>query len=374
MPEPDSEIFRRLRRASPGWVTYALLQICILLFLFVQIESAEQSLPEGVAINHWGGLGGGFVLWQGDWWRLWATTLHHGSFLHLLTNMWALAYLGKLMERRLPSWQYVLFLLGAAGFSSVAQSFFNPHHVGLSGVICAIFGWLIARRDRDPLLAEQLPTDVIWITLGGLLAMIPLDAADILPIGNVAHFAGLIYGLAIEKLCRWEHLTFLRRTATISLLLITHALLIPAIWYASHPTWNALYYWSRADHSQNETQRRLYWKQALAIDPDLIEMYSNLAQSYAKSGEWTTAWKWALDGLQRRPADTKLIDLARVIGDYFIQTENLTRAQRILQDRFGNSSSAWELKLLDIPIPPAPTPIERLRALVADSASEGEST
>jgi membrane associated rhomboid family serine protease len=81
---------------------------------------------------------------QGEWWRLFTSTLLHGSILHLLFNMYALYWLGPQLERSLGHIRFAaLYVLSALG-GSVASYWFSDLRTVSVGASGAIFGLITA--------------------------------------------------------------------------------------------------------------------------------------------------------------------------------------------------------------------------------------
>jgi len=131
---------------------------------------------------------------QGEWWRLLTSTLLHGSFLHLLFNMYALYWLGPQLERSLGHVRFAaLYTLSALG-GSVASYWFsdlNTISVGASG---AIFGLITATI----VIGRQMRIDVSQlVVLLGINVVIGFAQPGI---DWRAHFGGAITGAAVAYL------------------------------------------------------------------------------------------------------------------------------------------------------------------------------
>lgn len=128
---------------------------------------------------------------SGEWWRLFTSTLLHGSVLHLLFNMYALYWLGPQLERSLGHVRFAaLYVLSALG-GSVASYWFsdlNTVSVGASG---AIFGLITATI----VIGREMRTDVSQlIVLLGINVVIGFLQPGI---DWRAHFGGAVTGAAI---------------------------------------------------------------------------------------------------------------------------------------------------------------------------------
>ncbi|KUE78671.1 rhomboid family intramembrane serine protease GlpG [Aeromonas schubertii] len=142
-----------------------------------------------------------FTDWQA--WRFFTPSLIHLSLLHLVFNLLWWWYLGGQIEQRIGSGKLLVLALASGALSNTAEFMASgPYFGGLSGVVYALlgYGWLRGRLQPD--CGIQMPQALmgfmlIWLALGftGLLG----------PIGNLAHLAGLLVGLAQAWLDRRGH-------------------------------------------------------------------------------------------------------------------------------------------------------------------------
>jgi membrane associated rhomboid family serine protease len=110
----------------------------LMLFASGLLWAADNALAERLKIEYYKaqyilGAQSQFELWDGAWWTVLTTALHHGDVVHLLCNTLGLWWLGRLLETRMGSWRYALFCLSATAVSGGIQSLWSPY-VGLSGV------------------------------------------------------------------------------------------------------------------------------------------------------------------------------------------------------------------------------------------------
>jgi GlpG protein len=137
-----------------------------------------------------------FYVLHGQPWRLVTPILLHLSFLHILFNMWWLADLGSLIERRIGSWWFLLLVLSTAVISNVSQYAWtgSPFFGGMSGVIYALFGYVWMRGRLDPNIGFFVSTSAAVI----LLAWLAFGFTGQLgPVANVAHLSGLVSGVLL---------------------------------------------------------------------------------------------------------------------------------------------------------------------------------
>jgi len=132
---------------------------------------------------------------DGEYYRLFSVTLLHGSYIHLLFNMYALFIAGPIVEVLYGSRLFVLFYLLCAAAGSVASFVTSPESaVGASGAIFGLFGILLAAsRAHHPALDRRSRSLVGQL---GTLIAINLVFGFVVPgIDNAAHVGGLVAGL-----------------------------------------------------------------------------------------------------------------------------------------------------------------------------------
>ena len=88
---------------------------------------------------------------DGEYYRLLTSAFLHGSFFHILMNMFALAQIGPTLEQALGRARFLaLYLLSAVGGSTLSYWLSDPGQlgVGASGAIFGMFGayYVVVRR------------------------------------------------------------------------------------------------------------------------------------------------------------------------------------------------------------------------------------
>ena len=133
-------------------------------------------------------------------WRLVTSIFPHGDGIHLLFNVIWTWIFGTYFEREFGPLQLLGFVVFMAAVSMAAQYAVTMGGIGLSGVGYGLFGFLWAtsrydRRRRDAVDDSTVQLFIVW----GVLCIV-LTAADILPVGNEAHGAGLAFGYGLGAL------------------------------------------------------------------------------------------------------------------------------------------------------------------------------
>ena len=157
-------------------------------------------LAIGVSLAGWSGkidpdaLVIGYRAWHDQPWRLVTGDFYHVNAFHLIFDVYWTWVFGAIVEEAFGSLAMAgLALLLAAG-SGAAEFAFSTGGVGLSGLAYGLFGflWVLGRyvpRFRDVVDSNTAGLFVVWFFL-----CIILTAADVMPIGNIAHGAGALLG------------------------------------------------------------------------------------------------------------------------------------------------------------------------------------
>jgi len=138
-------------------------------------------------------------------WTFLTSMFMHGGFFHLFVNMLSLFFVGTLIERILGKkrffWFYVLAGLFSGLLFVVSPYLFpqdlNTYAVGASGALFGLVGLLVLLTPNLPvyIMFIPIPIKMKYAAFGMLILLWVISIAGGLPIGNVAHFGGLIFGL-----------------------------------------------------------------------------------------------------------------------------------------------------------------------------------
>lgn len=353
-----------LRQAlSERPVTAAVAGLSLVLFAAVSSAEIRTRIPAHELLTAWGAAST-IELWNGAWWRIFVTAFHHGGILHLALNLCVLWYLGGLLEPRLGSLPYAIFLAGALTVTGVIQTAFADF-VGLSGVVFAVFGALLTLRQREAAVRERFDEQMVVGGLIWLFVCVPLSRWGILPVANAAHFAGLAYG-ALAGWLWWGQVRF--RRLALTLFATAHLLLLPALNYLMHPVLDGRYHWwlaENADARDDDEATVRHSVDAIKCDPKLTVPWEYLAKVHEKHGRRLRAWEDLLSGIRHNPGFTEAIELARGVWSRFESEAEREQALRLLRDKFGESAPTWEVAL-------APGAVEARSARGEPLAAEGE--
>jgi rhomboid protease GluP len=184
-----------LKPAQGYFITPILIYTNILIFVVMAISGVHILNPTTDNLLAWGANFRPMTM-DGEWWRLISSTFLHIGTFHLLMNMYALFYIGLLLEPHLGKTRFLsaYFLSGIAG--SVASIYWNELTIsaGASGAIFGMYGVflamlttnLIEKAERQKLLIS-ISVFVLYNLVNGLKP----------GIDNAAHIGGLLSGILI---------------------------------------------------------------------------------------------------------------------------------------------------------------------------------
>jgi membrane associated rhomboid family serine protease len=123
----------------------------------------------------------------------------HGSFHHILFNMFALFMFGLVLEQKLGTNKYIFLYLLAGLIGSIGFMIFNPPHagaLGASGAIFGIFGALAYLVPNMRVYIYLVPVPMWLAAIGyAVISLFGMGGDD--NIAHSAHLLGLVGGLAI---------------------------------------------------------------------------------------------------------------------------------------------------------------------------------
>ena len=131
---------------------------------------------------------------RGQVWRVVTPIFLHGGALHLICNLFWMWLLGGQFEHLRGTLRLVLFVLGAAAVSMLAEVAIDPRVLagGMSGVNYALFGYVWIRWQFAPEEGFQLSRFTALFMIAWFFYCFTLSG-----IANGAHAFGFAYGIAL---------------------------------------------------------------------------------------------------------------------------------------------------------------------------------
>jgi len=146
----------------------------------------------------------------GEFWRFLSAIFLHGSFIHLVYNLFALALFGLILESLIGSKRFLIIFFVTGILANLISVNFYEFSLGASGAIFGVIGALIFVRPMLIVWAFGLPMPIffagaLWVAgdvLGayGFLTGHPIDDT-----GNIAHLSGMIFGLLFGVLFKGKN-------------------------------------------------------------------------------------------------------------------------------------------------------------------------
>ena len=222
-------------------VTYGLIAANLAVWILIQGMGAEpalsssvcrlglipgeflQRLPDGFVIGMGNGLG--CVITEGRaWWAPLTSMFSHGSWMHVLGNMWFLHVFGNNVEDVMGRGRFLAFFLLAGLGAAAAQVVVDPASpvpmVGASGAIGGVMGAYVMLYPRAQirtfvfLFFIEVPAFVMlgyWFLLQVLGNMTPSPGGGV---AFAAHIGGFLAGVALTPLFRNSELVAQHRLAS----------------------------------------------------------------------------------------------------------------------------------------------------------------
>ncbi len=193
--EKFAQFFTMFRPQKGYVVTPVLFYMNLLVFIAMIATGVNFIQPDGISLLNWGANYRPLTI-GGDWWRLFTCFFIHIGIMHLLLNMYALIYIGLLLEPRLGIARFLsAYLLTGIAASLTSLAWHNyTVSAGASGAIFGMYGVFLAMLTTNHIPKHQrraLLTSIVFFV--GYNLMYGLKSG----IDNAAHIGGLLSGMVI---------------------------------------------------------------------------------------------------------------------------------------------------------------------------------
>lgn len=177
------------------FITPVIFNINLIFFIVAAISGVSILAPEGADLIKWGANYGPQTL-AGAPWRVFSSMFLHIGILHLLMNMYALIYIGVLLEPYLGKLRFASAYLICGIAASIGSLWWNSFVIsaGASGAIFGLYGVFLAMLATDLIEEEKRKNLLISI---GVFVVFSLLYGFKGGIDNAAHLAGLITGIIV---------------------------------------------------------------------------------------------------------------------------------------------------------------------------------
>lgn len=193
--EKITDIFSIFKPVQGYFITPVLINLNILLFTIMAISGVSILSPDSESLIRWGANFRPVTL-EGQWWRLITCCFLHIGILHLLMNMYALVYIGLLLEPHLGKGRFAAAYLLTGIAASLTSLCWHDLTIsaGASGAIFGMYGVFLAMLTTN--LIEKSARKALLASIG-IFVVYNLANGIKGNIDNAAHIGGLISGLII---------------------------------------------------------------------------------------------------------------------------------------------------------------------------------
>ena len=180
------------------FITPLLVDINIAVFMLMAHSGASPFSPDIQTLLNWGANVRSLTL-DGQWWRIITCCFVHIGIFHLLLNMYALLYIGVLLEPQLGRGRFATAYLLTGIMASVASLYWHENTVsaGASGAIFGMYGVFLALLTTS--LIKKTSRNALLISIGifvGYNLLYGMRGG----VDNAAHVGGLVSGMIIGYL------------------------------------------------------------------------------------------------------------------------------------------------------------------------------
>ena len=183
----------------PGFfITPILIDINIAIFILMVMSGVNLLTPTTLSLINWGGNIRALTL-DHQWWRIITCCFLHVGIIHLLLNMYALLYIGIILEPQLGRGRFLSAYLFTGIMASLASLYWHPNTLsaGASGAIFGMYGVFLALLTTN--LIEKTRRTALLSSIGIFVAF-NLLAGSKAGVDNAAHIGGLLSGIIIGYL------------------------------------------------------------------------------------------------------------------------------------------------------------------------------
>lgn len=195
--EKIKDFFSIFKPSEGYYISPILININLFIFIIMAFSGVHILIPENQDLLTWGANFRPMTL-NGQGWRLLTACFLHIGILHLLLNMYALLYIGVLLEPYLGKTRFLAAYLISGIAASIISLWWNDLTIsaGASGAIFGMYGVFLALLTTN-LLDKSVKTALLtsiaaFIGYNILNGLKPNSGID-----NAAHIGGFLSGIII---------------------------------------------------------------------------------------------------------------------------------------------------------------------------------
>jgi len=177
------------------YITPIIIDLNIVVFILMLLSGVSAFEPDSASLITWGADLRGLTL-AGEWWRLLTSTFLHIGIFHIAFNMYALLYIGVLLEPYLGKLRFATAYLLTGLMASLTSIATHPNTIsaGASGAIFGMYGVFLALLTTS--IIDKKTRSALFASIGVFVAYNLMNGMKA-GIDNAAHMGGLVTGLVI---------------------------------------------------------------------------------------------------------------------------------------------------------------------------------
>lgn len=198
IPEPGGlDIFKDFiaifKPTHNYYFTPILLNLNILIFLAMLVSGVDAMSPDIHSLLQWGANYKPLTI-KGQWWRLLSSCFIHIGLIHLLLNMYALLFIGLMLEPLLGKTRFIVTYLLTGIIASSTSLWWHDVSVsaGASGAIFGMYGVFLALLTTP--LVEKSTRRPLFISIA-IYIVYNLASGLKEGVDNAAHIGGILSGI-----------------------------------------------------------------------------------------------------------------------------------------------------------------------------------
>lgn len=179
-------------------LTFGIMIITVLIYVQIAV------LPKPIQWDavHKFGLYDRADIWAGEYWSLFATAFIHLEFWHIAFNLYWFFIFAREIERVEGRIRLFSLVVTSAFFSGACELIFgNQVGIGLSGIVYALFGYIILREKTSEYYTNYITKRVSNLFVAWIFVCFGLSYLGLMNIANAAHVGGIGWGFFIASMC-----------------------------------------------------------------------------------------------------------------------------------------------------------------------------
>jgi rhomboid protease GluP len=177
------------------FITPIIIDIDLIIFILMVLAGVNIFLPDTKSLIAWGADFRPLTM-DGQWWRLFTSIFLHIGILHIAFNMYALLYIGILLEPYLGKLRFAAAYIFTGVIASLTSIYWHPLTVsaGASGAIFGMYGVFLSMLTTN--IIDKKTRSALFASIGVFVVFNLMNGMKS-GIDNAAHIGGLISGLVI---------------------------------------------------------------------------------------------------------------------------------------------------------------------------------